>query len=365
MAKRVSVASWSESRKYWKINVQKNGIRRSFYCSVPGRKGKSECHRKADEWLEDNIANTNEKVSVIFEKWLAELLDTTSQTHVKQYSSYNNCWITPNIGNIKICNITEQHLQEIINKGYKKGLSKKSLSNIKACLLAFLKYCRKCKYTTLFPESLYIPRNAQKGERTILQPDDIKILFSDNTTLYRGKEKEDFYINAYRFDLLTGLRPGELIGLQWNDIKNDIVTIKRAINVDNITTKGKNENANRQFALSSTSKGILKNQKQLQSEYGLNSKYVFCSIYGEPIKERNLLERWTAYRDYHELSKCTLYELRHTFVSIAKMLPTGMIKPIIGHSDAMDTIGTYGHELNGEKKTVANELETVFKKYLP
>ena len=106
MAKRVSVASWSESRKYWKINVQKNGIRRSFYCSVPGRKGKSECHRKADEWLEDNIANTNDRVSVIFEKWLAELLDTTSQTHVKQYSSYNNCWITPNIGNIKICNIT-------------------------------------------------------------------------------------------------------------------------------------------------------------------------------------------------------------------------------------------------------------------
>ena len=35
----------------------------------------------------------------------------------------------------------------------------------------------------------------------------------------RGKREHDDYIHAYRFQLLTGLRPGELLGLRWADIR--------------------------------------------------------------------------------------------------------------------------------------------------
>lgn len=361
---RTNTAVWYENQKRWQIKVQKNGVRRTFTSSLTGRKGKTECHRKADEWLDDNITDTNKKVSYVFDRWIEELTLTTSNTHVRQYKSYNKNWISPNIGNVRMCDLTEQHLQIVINKAYKKGLSKKTISNIKACMCSFLKYCRKCRYTSLISENLYIPRNAKKGERTVLQPKDIKILFSSDKTTRFNKEIRDFYINAYRFAVATGLRPGELIGLQWNDINGRIIRTARSINIYNEVTNGKNENAKRSFALTDTAFEIITAQRALLDEYKIKSKFVFCNIHGEHIKENNLYKRWCAYRDYNGLSKCTPYELRHTFVSVNKNLPLSMLKSIVGHSITMDTLATYGHELDGEKENIAKAVNDTFKKII-
>lgn len=52
--------------------------------------------------------------------------------------------------------------------------------------------------------------------------------------------------------------------------------------------------------------------------------------------------------------------MRHTFISIAKNLSEGQIKPIVGHSKNMDTFGVYGHEVNGELEKTATELSRLF-----
>ena len=49
----------------------------------------------------------------------------------------------------------------------------------------------------------------------------------------------------------------------------------------------------------------------------------------------------------------TPYDLRHTFVSIAKNLPEGSLKQLVGHSVAMDTCGVYAHQIDGEEKQTA------------
>lgn len=43
--------------------------------------------------------------------------------------------------------------------------------------------------------------------------------------------------------------------------------------------------------------------------------------------------------EYNGITVVTPYELRHTFVSIAKKLPEGFVKTVIGHSKSMDTFG--------------------------
>ena len=48
---------------------------------------------------------------------------------------------------------------------------------IRAAETAFVKWCRRNKYTTLYPD-LSIPKNARMGKRTILQPTALKVLFS-------------------------------------------------------------------------------------------------------------------------------------------------------------------------------------------
>ena len=55
MSKRVNTAIWDAKYKRWKINVQKNGQRRTFYSSIAGIKGRREANAKADAWLDDGI----------------------------------------------------------------------------------------------------------------------------------------------------------------------------------------------------------------------------------------------------------------------------------------------------------------------
>ena len=51
MGKRTNTARWTG--KMWRIDVQQNGMRKSFYSSRPGRTGQREANRKADSWLDD------------------------------------------------------------------------------------------------------------------------------------------------------------------------------------------------------------------------------------------------------------------------------------------------------------------------
>ena len=49
---RTNEAAWNELQGRWCIRVQSDGVRKAFYSSKPGKKGKIEAERKADEWLE-------------------------------------------------------------------------------------------------------------------------------------------------------------------------------------------------------------------------------------------------------------------------------------------------------------------------
>lgn len=57
MKKRVNTAFWVEKEKRWCIAVQKNGTRKRFYSSTPGRTGQREANAKADAWLDDSVRN--------------------------------------------------------------------------------------------------------------------------------------------------------------------------------------------------------------------------------------------------------------------------------------------------------------------
>ena len=63
MKKRTNTAFWVEKEKRWCIAVQKNGTRKRFYSSTPGRTGQREANAKADAWLDDSIRDGKKKVA--------------------------------------------------------------------------------------------------------------------------------------------------------------------------------------------------------------------------------------------------------------------------------------------------------------
>lgn len=355
MGKRTNSARWIESRRRWQINVQKDGQRKTFVSSTPGRAGQREANAKADAWLDEGVQTGRKNLSKIFPDYLEELKIRTSRSNWSNIEYRWRVWAEPVIGRVKPDDLSDQKLQEVINRAYSKGgLSKKSLMNIRADLVAFSKYLRKCKLTIYRPEEIIIPKGAAVGARRILQPEHLVTLFSVDTTEYRGKTVRDDYINAYRFQVLTGLRPGELLGLMPGDIVGGRVNLRRSINIYGEITAGKNENAIRGFTLTKTAQAVL--DDQLRRMDGL---YIFGGI-----GEQGYRKRWAKYCATNGIPYISPYEMRHTFVSAIQSLPEGWVKALVGHSRSMDTFGTYGHEVTGQQDKIAAGVEGVFKDIL-
>lgn len=352
MGKRTNTAVWSEKYGYWKINVQKDGIRKSFYCSTPGRTGQREANKKADLWLDENINPTGERLEMVYAAFLEEKKPLYSKTEYTHCESIGRCWLLPHLGKKKITALCDGDIQKMLDKAAADGKSKKYIQDINGVLNKFLKWCRKNKLTNYRPDDVQIPANARSKGKTVLQPDDLRTLFSVDTTNHKGRIVKDEYIHAYRFQAATGLRPGELRGLKLEDVDGSRVCIRRAINKFNEETQGKNENAVRCITLPAIALQALEAQLR---EYPSKSGYLFDLPTTDTYNRR-----WQKYCETNGMTKTTPYELRHTFVSIVKTLPAGEVKQLVGHSQSMDTFGVYGHAIEGEDQITAAKVNNLF-----
>lgn len=363
---RKNEARWIESRKRWQINVQSEGQRRTFIDPTPGTRGKVACEKKADKWLDEKLIDENKRCEILLDRWLTSIDGVVSKAHYRQCRSFVNNWIKPIVGMKKIGKITKADWQGCIDNGYKHGdLSEKSLKDMRSCITSFVAYCIDSNIVKNYPTKLKIPKGARRSTKQILSPTDLDKLFSITTTKWRGKVVEDFYVHAYRFMVLTGLRPGELIGLDKANIKGNVVKIRRSINTDKEETQGKNKNAVRTFQLGQFALDVLEDQRAMLKKYGGISPHVFPDKNMERIVQKNFYRAWRRYCEANNFENIiTPYELRHTWVSINDDMPEGLKKKLVGHSKNMDTEGVYGHEKKGDLERAAGYVDAAFGRYL-
>ncbi len=368
MSTRKGQAKWDDKAKRWRISVQKDGVRRAFYSSNPSTRGKFEAERKADHWLDTGSQNENIRLGAAWDEFLNYTLDKgkggTRQkgtANHKKHEQMGRLYILPVLTkNKKVMSITEAQWQKCIDIKYKDGLSKKSLQNIRGSITSFCKYMRRNGVKIDTPE-IEIPDDAPVKERKILQPDALKMLFSEDSIKAYGKDRQCHYIHAWRFQVLSGFRPGEICGLQKSDIKDDVVTVNRSVNIDGEITSGKNTRANRSVYLSKLQRQILDEQAKMLQSKGIVTKWIFAAPDGGPGNEKSMYKTWLKFCEQRGF-RCSLYELRHTLVSYAQdKVPENLLKSIVGHSKSMDTFGVYGHQVDGDLQRAAGYIDDLFK----
>ena len=340
----------------WKISLQKDGKRKTFYSSTPGQKGRRECAAKAAAWLvspETATLDSRTTVDAIFQKYLQDKeLETTDVYNIR--NRYKN-HVKPVIGSIRLSRLTPQDLKRVITNAHSKaGLSKKSLLNLRGDLSGFCAYLDNADIRhDLTTKNIKIPKNAKKSEKHPLALEDIKKVFSCSTTMFRREEAEDWLVNAYRFQIVTGLRPGELMGLEWGDIKDDHIESRRAINAKGITTTGKNEFAERNFPQTRYTRQLLK----AQARYRRNQHNSHERVFGDQ-GQISYRDRWGIFCKHNGIGYVTPYELRHTFASIYKdKLPVWILDELMGHIHEGVSLGIYAHALGGEMLDVPAILD--------
>lgn len=362
---RKNEAIWSEAKQMWRLDVQMNGRRKSFYSSLPGRKGKIECGSKADEWIESHgdAKGANPRLDELWADYLKEVQSTTGSGNYVKTEQIGRLYLLPALASHRIAAITMQDWQNRINEAGKKGLSKKTCSNIRGAITALYKYSRMNRIQMERPEFLTVPRDAKVGERRILQPNQLKTLFSVDW-LYRKSEKTPCWcIHIWRLCALTGLRRGELAGLRWTDIQDNVLHVARSINNQQEETRGKNDNARRYLVLSPRMIAVVDDQRKMLRKAGIVSPWVFPGPDGERIHPDRIDREWMLYRKQNGITS-SIHELRHTMISVVSPeVPDALLKPIVGHSEAMDT-DIYRHVVDGQAARAAELIDDVFSRIL-
>lgn len=358
-------ACWIESKQYWEIKVQKNGTRKSFRSSITGRKGKHEAEAKADKWLKQG--GVDMRFTEAWNLFMEDQKKRTSYANWSKHEQYYSNYIKPNIGFRKLESITPVMWQTCIDAAAQKGLSRRTCTNIKASITAFVKYALRARWSIqrLEDGDLFVPMQAAPPkQKQVLQPDALRLLFDDPGIIRYNKKVIVQYSYAWQFLVATGLRRGELCGLMNEDIVGSVMTIRRSINNELQETAGKNDNARRTIELSNTAFNILIKQRAMLEEKGIESVWVFPDQHGERANPNHIYDQWRTWCQQND-QKLSLHELRHTFISLNKAdLPLELMKSVVGHSSSMDTFAVYGHEVDGERQRAAAIIDSVFENIL-
>lgn len=340
MKARGNEARWVGGR--WRIKIQRDGQIKYFFSSTKGKRGKAEAERKADNWIENG-----DQKDIHFDDLCQSYLECIRVQNGTAHKSREDATIRLYLpwGHRKVSTLTLLDYQKAIDslvEGREKPLSVRSCGHVRATIHALYIHAKKAGYKMTEPVGLTIPTGAVKGERKILQPDDLKKLFAD----------DGFYSPIFRFAVLTGLRPSEVCGLQQNDLSGNILTVRRARNVDGEITTGKNKNAQRTLILPLAA---------LEQITPNDTEWLFVEKSGEPLTVKAMYSAWRRTCKRLKIPAVSLYELRHTMISMCKdTLPLPLLKAVVGHSSSMDTLGTYGHEVDGEKEQAARIIGDVF-----
>lgn len=347
---------WDGQR--WRIRVMVEGKTHSFSSKTPGTKGRKEVITKYNNWLY-NEGSGEKTVGRVCEEYLQDLEARCGKTSAAYFQNecYIRCYIAPKCATRKMCKMTLRNWQDIINGATRASgepLSAKTLKNLRSIIMGIIKYGYADYQCDPLRGDLYIPQDRKKGEREILQKEDIKRLFEPSDL---------WYWPAFCLMVMTGLRPGECLGLQVGDLDDDCIHIRRAVNTRNFITEGKNKNARRVVPIGGTAKKIIQETIQRNEDLRLRTKWVFCSPDGSHGNQRTMKNQWNRLKAERNLPG-TLYSLRHTFVSLVKnVLPEAAIKSYVGHSETMDTFGTYGHELTDDRRQAAEVIDLTFREF--
>lgn len=136
----------------------------------------------------------------------------------------------------------------------------------------------------------------------------------DEVRYFLENVRKDFR-NYYTIRFFTGLRTGEIDGLQWKyvDFERRLITVRETVVEGEVDTP-KTQSSYRNIQMSTLVYEALKAQRQVTGELG---GFVFCSRTGQTLSHRNITQRiWYPTLARLGLKKRRPYQTRHTAATL-------------------------------------------------
>ena len=186
-------------------------------------------------------------------------------------------------------------------------------------------------------------------------------------------KEEKSYVLFFTLAFFTGMRMGEILALNWNDINlltNTIHVTKTAyfLNKRNHINSTKTRAGTRYITINNKLANMLRDWKQEQTT--LLKEFIddidnLQVIQSSPISiTKNMIDKkfkQILERD-KDLKKIRIHDLRHSHASL--LINQGedylVVKERLGHASITTTIDTYSHLYPSKQKSLANKLDDLF-----
>ncbi len=259
------------------------------------------------------------------------------------------------------------------NNGYRtlKPLSQKTILEHHRLIRAML---HKAVYWQLLfnnPCERVQPPKSKKPKRRYYDDEQCKILIANLNELSTEDIK---YKVAITLTIFTGVRLGELMGLEWSDIDftNGIVSINKSsqyLSDKGVFTKTpKTESSIRDVAIPDFVVSLLKEyriwyeqQKSIYGELWIDSDRLFVQSDGKPMHPSTISKWFVKFVKEIGLPVINFHGLRHTNATllISQNIDVAVVAARLGHAQITTTFNFYVHPIISHNKSAGNVLQNL------
>jgi integrase len=310
-----------------------------------------------------------------FTAYSTQWLTTYAKVHCKHathrlYTQVVEDHLTPTLGAKRLDEITRADVRSLIAAKIDAELSKATVRNIIAPMRQMLSHAVDDGLIPSNPAvrlARFSKETSAKANAKKIVPyttEEVRLLLAK--ALERNHELHTFLLTA----VMTGMRLGELLGLQWDDIDTigKCIHVKRAVSRRRIETP--KNHLQRRIDLSDELMRVLReHERKAKAEWFKRGQplplWVFANDDGSFLNEFNFRTRkfYPLFKKAEgkiQLRRIRLHDLRHTYASL--MLQNGesitYVKEQMGHHSIQVTVDLYGHLIPGANRAAANRLHT-------
>ena len=277
---------------------------------------------------------------------------------------------------MKFYDLLEKDTQLVRKKGNngsktKKPLSGKTILEHHRLLRAMLHKAVYWQLIVANPAERVQPPKARKPKRKSYDDEQTKILL-ENLELLSSEDTK--YKVAIILTVFTGVRLGELMGLEWQDVdfKNGIISINRSsqylADMGVFTKVPKTESSIREIAIPKFIISLLEEyklwyeeQKSIYGELWTDSDRLFVQADGKPMHPSTISKWFVKYVGQIGLPVINFHGLRHTNASllVAQNIDIAVISARLGHAQISTTLDFYVHPLLSHNRKAGYALENL------
>ena len=290
------------------------------------------------DWIRDSFLPLSRR------KWKLSTAATTGDRIRKH--------ILTDLGSLEIPSITRDLLQQYLEQKAAQGLSFSLVDHLRWDLRAVFRLAADDRLLSSNPaEMLFTPRTVAVPSRRILSPEQVQQILS-----VLGLREQ----LLVRLALVSGMRPGEILALQWKHVANDHVEVVHRLYRGKLD-RPKSERSKRTVALSLTTRNLMAAWRQ-QSGCSDPDAWVFPSTKVTTPLGRDNTWRWFIAPRLKtiQLDWATFQIMRRTHASLCRQagIDPKLVADQLGHGLGVN-LDVYTVAALDQRQQAVQTLETV------